>query len=326
MKNIKLKTMAVITCLASNSSLSWATDITTAPYTIVKSGYYRVTATLKNNITIEADHVTLDMNGYSIQTTATGSAIMVDPYQNITIKNGFIDTVNGSGISANSASNIVIEKMCITGCNEAIKLNQCNNVTLDQCKVETNTIGYSLSSVTHLVGDRCCAQNNTSCGFSLTGCVNNCFSNCSALKTIGNGTVYAFKSDSGHANVFESCCAENTATLSTQSYDKSVGFYLSNESSSIINNCTVVTVVSHGNSFSYGIFSTSEADEPSIIQNNTIYGVHGDQPGIGLSADSKKTFIVNNISYDNDTAFNYDTVDHIASNQYDHTPVENAAY
>lgn len=74
------------------------TPIASAPFTISTSGSYYLTGNLAvatgNAITVAADHVTLDLNGFTISSTAgsaTGTAILLSSVRkNVTVKNGHI--------------------------------------------------------------------------------------------------------------------------------------------------------------------------------------------------------------------------------------------
>jgi hypothetical protein len=91
------------------------TPISSAPITITNSGSYYLTTNLTvssgDAIVIDANNVTLDLNGFAISSTApfaTGMAIMVAGSRNVTniaILNGFISsgvTNNGSGVYSGS--------------------------------------------------------------------------------------------------------------------------------------------------------------------------------------------------------------------------------
>ena len=76
------------------------TPISSAPFTISLSGSYYLTKNLTvsggNAITIAASAVTLDLNGFTISSTAssaTGNAILLNSsLHNITIRDGFIES------------------------------------------------------------------------------------------------------------------------------------------------------------------------------------------------------------------------------------------
>jgi hypothetical protein len=75
------------------------TPITSAPYTISQSGSYylsnNISVSSGNAITISANNVTLDLNGFTISSTAasaTGAAILLDAVTNVAIYNGHISS------------------------------------------------------------------------------------------------------------------------------------------------------------------------------------------------------------------------------------------
>jgi hypothetical protein len=85
------------------------TPISSAPFTITDPGSYYLTTNITvssgNAITIVTNGVTLDLNGFTISSTAPGAAgtgiRLSDSLQNLTILNGFIQggvTNNGAGV------------------------------------------------------------------------------------------------------------------------------------------------------------------------------------------------------------------------------------
>lgn len=114
------------------------TPISSAPFTINATGSYFLTGSLTvaggDAITIAADNVSLDLNGFTITSTAasaTGSGILLSgTRRNITVRNGFIAsgvTDNGgvysgsgfnSGIfySGNLPFNVRVSGISVSGC------------------------------------------------------------------------------------------------------------------------------------------------------------------------------------------------------------------
>ncbi len=98
-------------------------DIAEIPYTISSSGSYIVvddlstTATNTAGITIDADNVTLDLNGHAIigpgkAAGSTGDGIYVDGAQyNIAIRNGTVRDWRGYGVYGNDARNSQFESL-----------------------------------------------------------------------------------------------------------------------------------------------------------------------------------------------------------------------
>src|SRR5580765_118164 len=122
-----------------DAKLEKRTPISTAPFTIDQPGSYYLTTNilvgLSDGIDILASGVTLDLNGFTILSTApilAGEAISFNgPLQNITIVNGFIQgnvTNNGSGTYSGAGfydgincqgyptKNVRVAGVSITGC------------------------------------------------------------------------------------------------------------------------------------------------------------------------------------------------------------------
>lgn len=115
------------------------TPISSVPYTITQSGAYYLTTSLTvnggNAITIATNGVALDLNGFTISSTApspTGYGILIgSSLRNITIANGFIQggvTNNGSGaysgtgfdygiyFTGNPPGNVLVSHVSVSGC------------------------------------------------------------------------------------------------------------------------------------------------------------------------------------------------------------------
>jgi len=137
------------------------TPIATAPMTISAPGSYYLTSNISvtagNAITITADNVALDLNGFSISSTASpaaGTAILLSGgRQNIHIHNGAIAgsvTYSGGTFSGAGFANAIVgtgadpvdtrvSKVSVSGCSGAgIYLGQQDAATLvDSCNVQT---------------------------------------------------------------------------------------------------------------------------------------------------------------------------------------------
>ena len=145
------------------SQIEPRTPISSAPITITKSGSYYLTTNLTvssgNGIQIEANNVTLDLNGFSVSSTAplsvtygifAGATFTVT---NITIINGFVSggvTNNSTGVYGGSGFGFGI-------------YGQCYQTGID-CVMANNCYGYSSS------GEGIAAQIANSCyGLSYGG-------------------------------------------------------------------------------------------------------------------------------------------------------------
>ena len=159
--------------MKSLAQIEARTPISSAPFTITNPGSYYLTANLSvssgNAITIATNCVTLDLNGFSIFSTAasaTGTAILLNgTLRNITIANGFIQggvTNNGSGVysgggfangiyySGNPPVNVLVSRVSVSGClDDGIVLASGDSTVVESCTVRTvGSYGIWASTVT----------------------------------------------------------------------------------------------------------------------------------------------------------------------------------
>ena len=134
---------------------------TSSQVTISQPGSYYLTHNLTvstgDAIDINTNGVTLDLNGFTISSTAAsaaGTAILLNRgWKNITIVNGFIQggvTNNGSGVyggggfaygiyySVNSPVNVLVSHVSVSGClNYGIFLNSGDSTVVEACTART---------------------------------------------------------------------------------------------------------------------------------------------------------------------------------------------
>ncbi len=65
-------------------------------------------------VTINADDVTFDLGGQTINCNGTGTGIVVNNTNNVTIRNGFITNTGGNAIQVNNATNTAINNMNVS--------------------------------------------------------------------------------------------------------------------------------------------------------------------------------------------------------------------
>lgn len=141
------------------AQLEVRTPISSAPFTITEGGSYYLTTNLTisagNAITIAASGVTLDLNGFTLRSTAApaaGAAILIESgLRNLAILNGHIQggvTNSGSafagpgfahGIQTNNVAprNVRVRGVNVVGCQwDGINLGQ-NSTVVDSCTVRT---------------------------------------------------------------------------------------------------------------------------------------------------------------------------------------------
>ena len=100
------------------------TPIASLPVTIGQSGSYYLTGNLQgvsgqSGITINADNVTIDLNGYALVGVAGAIAAGIftgnTPSRNLTIRNGTIRDWTGDGILAEKSLNVLFEDLLVSG-------------------------------------------------------------------------------------------------------------------------------------------------------------------------------------------------------------------
>ena len=143
------------------------TPISSLPFTISSSGSYYLTKDLSvstgNGLTISADKVTVDLNGFTISSTAasaTGTAIFVNA-SNIAIHNGSVSsgvTVSGGNFSGSgfangieatgSAYNVRVSGVEVFGClSDGINVGGSNSSVVESCSVRVAGLFGILASV-----------------------------------------------------------------------------------------------------------------------------------------------------------------------------------
>jgi len=135
------------------------TPISSAPFYITAPGAYYLTTNLTvtsgDAITIAANGVTLDLNGFNIASTApsvSGNGILINSgLRNLAILNGFIQggmTNNGSGVYSGSGfgygihgdtvQNARVSGVSVSGClYDGINLGSGDSTVVDSCTVRT---------------------------------------------------------------------------------------------------------------------------------------------------------------------------------------------
>lgn len=118
------------TLLVSVSFVEAATEITSMPYTITKSGSYIINKnfwTGNHGVIVKANNVTIDLNGYTISGNGKGihHGIYMNGRTNVEIRNGTVKNFGGNGIyeeNSNGTSHRVINVRAIGNSNSGIKI------------------------------------------------------------------------------------------------------------------------------------------------------------------------------------------------------------
>lgn len=167
------------------------TPISSAPFTISVAGSYYLTKPLSvttgNAITINADGVTLDLNGFGISSTAasaTGAAILIDSgRRNITIAHGHVvsgvvksgDNYSGSGFafglsySGTAPANVRVADISVSGVlTNGIDVGS-DSTVVESCAVKTaGGVGISAQSISNATAQDC--QSHGISGYTVVNC------------------------------------------------------------------------------------------------------------------------------------------------------------
>jgi hypothetical protein len=190
------------------------TPIDTLPIAITQSGSYYLTRSFAQNFTIadaifiQADNVTLDLSGFTIQQTATTAAITGikimsssanTPVRNTVIRNGTITGFAGSGIFAFAGRNCLLENLNVTRCAAGITFQGFGTAgaagnTFRRCRMTDNGTGSGivLLSGAGNVGNTIehCESLNNGTGFAIAA-AGNLIIGCRASGNTSNYTIAA---------------------------------------------------------------------------------------------------------------------------------------
>jgi len=253
------------------------TIISRAPYTITQSGSYAVAEKLDGQILIDANYVSLSLNGNCIE-PESGSAILVNPGKHhVAISNGFVATadigVHLAGTVSLSISNIVIEGINTSDCNEGIRCDNCNNFVVRSCLNDGGQYGIRCKATHNGSITDCTMQRNAYAGIFLSQAFLTDVKNCSAKGGVSlSNNVYGFYSERGFGNVFNQCTVSNMVAIDGGN-NSAFGIALRGELATTIQYCLIEGIVSLDAS-SFGIRGL----------NNSIVSFVESVPGKNLSS------------------------------------------
>ena len=224
------------------SQIEPRTPISSAPYSITSPGSYYLTTNLTvavgDAIDISANGVTVDLNGFTISTTGSGSyGIFLSGSEgygigntDITISNGHIMGGFNGGISYNvtggTPHNIRVTGVTASGSYYGIYLGAGNSTVVESCTVNA-VAGYGIqaSSVSHSTADLCgntaiAADTASECYAYSTGsdglvavyAANNCYGNSDSeggIYVFGNANNCYGNSNGGGTGLYAAGSAEN---------------------------------------------------------------------------------------------------------------------
>ncbi|KKP95201.1 MAG: hypothetical protein US13_C0011G0012 [candidate division TM6 bacterium GW2011_GWE2_36_25] len=221
-----------------------------------------------NGITISASNVTLDLAGCTIIQDNTSSGLVAiniaANVSHITIKNGTINTIYGTGIRAqNNCSLLEIKDLIIRNCNVMgmylTNVNQAilTNLTIINCNGTAANDAIGLGMLTSKNITTSCSQFNNNRntngrpghGIYLYACSNCLFEFCEASTNYGT-TAYGFRIDSVSSN----CTVLNCHAKANEATTISYGFYV-NGRYNILKNCVSTNQMTSGANFSYGFYT-----------------------------------------------------------------------
>ena len=227
-------------------------------YTITSPGDYCVSRTFTGSITIASSNVALNLNSYTI-TNTSATIITINPnLQKISITNGSLNSavtglqigsgvtdleltnlqilnctgagINGAGTTASPINKLRFNNSTIFNAASGIGLQLANTINsqFTLCDIASCGTGVQLTGCFNISMDTCDASENNITGFSLVSSGTNYFKNCTA-NVNGAGSTdssFGFISTNGTANIFDSCIADGTTTLTTNYNSVVAGFAL----------------------------------------------------------------------------------------------------
>jgi len=268
-KVIYYLTVVCLMLLVGASTLEAATEITSLPYTITAQGSYIINQNLKANwhgIKVQANNVTIDLNGYSISgnNASGGYGVYMNGCSNVEIRNGTIRNFGSRGIyeeGSSGNSHRVINVRVMNNKGSGISLNG-NNHMLKDCTISNNG-GYGIYAYSGSTVSGNTSYNNgsygISAGFGCTVSGNTSYSNggdgisASAGSTLSGNTAY------NNGNYGIAASVGSTVTGNTAYANGNDGIYAAP-------GCTVKNNTSYYNE-EYGIYLSGY----NLVDGNTAY-------------------------------------------------------
>jgi hypothetical protein len=257
------------------------TPISSVPYTVSTPGSYylttNLTVTTGDAITITASQVTLDLNGFTVSSTAatpTGTGILLaGGNADITILNGHIlGTGFANGIYP-GGSNVRVVGVSVSGCqNYGIILGTANSTVVESCTVlNIGVYGIQASSVSHSSAYQCGGV------AIIANTAENCYGNCSGssdgvyVGTANNCYGYSSSGYGLYATTATGCYGSTVTGLAGLNANNANNCYgISNGSSPGLSATTASNCQGQNNG---GEGDGLDANNASNCSGYTIYGV-----------------------------------------------------
>lgn len=235
-----LAALSAVCCLTAASSLAASGPVllkppSVFPITISSPGSYALRSNLTvpgatPAITITADNVTLDLNGFSIN-GAGGAAVGIhgisapDPAQrNITVRNGIVRNFAGDGINLQGRGHTVQDIKASDNASTGITISE--GSTVQRCVSTANSVGIGTGTGCHVLQNVC--SSNTVHGISVAQ------ANTVSQNTCANNLSAGIEAQ-GRALLSENTCSFNDA-----------GIDASGDATIKGNNCTANTTIGIG--------------------------------------------------------------------------------
>lgn len=252
------------------------TAISSVPYTVTSSGLYYLTKELQttsgsqNAITINADNVTVDLMGYSLIGTGsgTGCGIFMNARKNVEIRNGTVRNFGGSGIyEAKNAT-------------QGSTTQGLGHRVIGVRAYSNDANGISLAGIGHLVKD--CTSAGNLIGIyavadsTLTGNI--------TYENLGAGILCEtacmvcgnIASDNGFTGILvgEGCNVTDNTACYNNVYIVDLGLLVGDGISVIANGCMIKgnTLKNNGQNNIY-VEGTDNAIEENLVT-NSVYGIY----------------------------------------------------
>jgi len=174
------------------AKLEKRTPISSLPTTIGASGSYYLTADLTgaaglNGITVNADDVTIDLNGFVLTGIGTSlNAILINGvHGNIRVTNGVLRNWPSGAVAGTSCKNTEVSHLRISTSGSGIQLAGGANV--HDCVIESGTVG--INTGTHSIVQNCISLSNTTTGIHVSdgSTISQCNTNGGAGISTGDG-------------------------------------------------------------------------------------------------------------------------------------------
>ena len=224
MKTLLLRVLIPGICLTSTSALMAQdprTPISSLPFNITMQGSYYLTANLTANgsgggVTISADNVTLDLNGFALIGGGSGQVAGIKvsgAHKNIVIRNGTVRSWTNGGVNAVNAANSVIQSLRVSN-NTApstffniAALSIGSQSTVKECFVTQNTFCQGIAAGRASLVSACVVSGHSASAGIQAG------DDCYILGNISDSNGTGITMGSGNRIESNSCTANVSAGL-----------------------------------------------------------------------------------------------------------------